>query len=145
MKRFDFPLEKVLAYKGHVQRLERDALLGLRQQREQIHKELAALQSEQLRCGQTYLNCCEEGTSSADLAAQRRYMDDLQRRAEAFLKELDRVEQQIYQQLERLLSVSKDKTSMEKLREKCLALYQDEQRKENEKLLDEFIANSTTS
>jgi hypothetical protein len=34
---------------------------------------------------------------------------------------------------------------MEKLREKCLALYQDEQRKENEKLLDEFIANSTTS
>lgn len=145
MKKFHFGLQKVLEYKDHMQDQEKNTLAVMQKEHQKLCQQKLQLDMEYLRCKDEYLSLCDAGTSAVDIRARGIYLKELSARIEQMLIAIESSERRLEAQRGVLLTVTQEKTSLEKLREKHLKDYEAQQRKEDELFIGEFIANISAS
>ncbi|MGI5891298.1 MAG: flagellar export protein FliJ [Bacillota bacterium] len=142
MKKFQFSMQKILEYKTHMEDSEKNTLQAMRLYHQQLEEKL------QLLCGQVnqyqcdYEQKCSEGIAIRDLISLQDYIHELQEQINHIINLIEKSKQEIEQQINKLVAISKEKNSMDKLKEKHWEDYQHEQRKIHEVFIDEFISNA---
>ncbi|MCX7614250.1 MAG: flagellar FliJ family protein [Clostridiales bacterium] len=145
MKKFEFSMQKVLEYKVHIQKNEKEILAQMRKRHMKLCAELDTLIARQEAYKTEYGRKCKTGISVKEIITLRSYIGELQMQIPSIEAKLKESIAGIDRQVGRVLNVTKEKTSLEKLREKHLRLYELQERKENEIFINEFIANSSFS
>ena len=94
-----------------------------------------------------YLESCETGTSILNASVLLRYLSELEDQIKLMRQQMQKAQEQINIQTEKLVEVTKDKTKVEKLRESKYSKYQFAERKSEELFIEEFVSyiNSTAS
>jgi flagellar FliJ protein len=136
-------MQKVLEYKEHIEDREKAVLAQLRSQYAKLCSQLARMQAEYESVKGLYTQICRKGTVVRELAMTRSYLDALSDRMEQMALKIETVEQETDKQINKLTRISKEKSSMEKLKERHLLENQEKYDKEAEIFIDDFIANTT--
>lgn len=142
MKKFDFPLNTVLDYKGQV-------LDNLKGEHASLLREVAK-QEEKVRNVETqYRDCCmeyeEKRLSGMSIAMIRDYDNYIVRLQVLIRKEkdtLETVKQKEVRKRKEVIKAKQEKASIEKLKEKKQAQYDFEYRKSEEQFIEEFVSNA---
>ena len=131
MKKFRFSLETVLEYKQQILdslQAEHGAILArIRKQEEHIE----ALEAEYRHLSQEFNRRKAEGISILDALKYEQYLRAMERQIEEA--------HQLLQDLQKQVEAKKDTSSIEKLREKKLEVYNKAVQKSEENLIDEFV------
>lgn len=147
MKKFKFSLQKVLEYNTHIQRKEKEILAELRAEYYELERKLEKLIQEYELNKLNYLTKCAKGTSITSVATMLRYIEVIEKRIQELKKIMAEKKLLIDKQIEKLVQVSKDKVTAEKLRDSKLEAYKTAERKSEENSIEEFISfiNSTAN
>lgn len=141
MKKFEFSMEKVLEYSAHTQKNEKEILSGMRLRQGLMCEKLNRMMTKRQNIKAAYAKECAKGMTVTEIAAVLTYMQELQAQISAQQKTIDELNAQIDRQIKKVLKINRETRSMEILRDRQLSCYQTAARKENEHLLDEFVAN----
>ena len=141
MKKFQFPLQKVLEYDTHMQRNEADALGLLLAEYARLEKKRDAMRREYDEAKRRYQMDCESGQSASRTAAAGLYIADQRQQLKRIAEQMREQMRRIDRQRERLLEITQDKTMIEKLKEHAKADYQAAERKSDEMFIAEFVSN----
>lgn len=145
MKKFEFSLEKVLRYKSHLQKIEKEALAFMNLQRLNLMEEQVLLKERYEQCKLQLFLVCESGANAKEITDYNRYLTELKNQMKLLGERIEALNRQIDAQIKKVLGITMDKSSLEKLREKYVDGYEFRARKEEEQFIDEFIANSATA
>lgn len=143
MKKFAFSLQKVLEYKTHLEDVEKEILCRMREQQAALCRQADAVLSRERVCIIECENCCAAGIAIEDLVFRRTNIEQLRRLHMEMMERIRLMQADIDRQVEKLLVVSRDKTSIEKLRQKQLEEYQQMEMKENEAFIEEFVKSAS--
>ena len=141
MKKFQFPLQKVLEYDTHIQKNEADALSLLLAEYARLETRRDAMQADYNEAKRRYQRDCESGQSASRTAAAGMYITDQRQQLKKIGEQMREQMRRIDRQRERLLAVTQDKTMIEKLKEHAKADYQVAERKNDELFVAEFVSN----
>ena len=136
-------MQKALEYKGHIEDYEKTVLAQLRAQHEELCGQISKIQRQYKNTNKEFVQMCCKGTVVQQLTMIRSYLDMLSHRMEQMSFQIEKGEQEINKQINKLNIISKEKKSMGKLKERYHMEYQDKQKKEVEILIDDFVANTT--
>lgn len=145
MKKFKFSLQKVLEYNTHIQKKEKEILAAMRAEYSELERQLAKLLQEKELNKLNYLNKCAKGTSIISIATMLRYIEEIEKKIIAKKKTMVEKQLLIEKQVEKLVQVSKDKMTTEKLKESKLAVYKAAERKSEEISIEEFVSYLNTA
>jgi flagellar FliJ protein len=147
MKKFHFPLQKVLEYNTHIQKKEKDLLAQMHAEYKELEAELYSLLQKYESNKMNYLESCEMGTSIINASMLLRYLSEIDNQIKLMRQKMQEAQELINIQTEKLVEVTKDKTKVEKLRESKYSKYQFAERKSEELFIEEFVSyiNSTAS
>lgn len=143
MKRFAFSLQKILEYKGRLEDKEKGVLAQMRAQHKKLCKQRTDLEAECEAEKADFVRMCGEGCEVQKLSIARSYIDEIYGRIRQVTFLIERAEQEINAQINKLTQLAKERNSMEKLRERHLSEYQEKSQKEAEIFIDDFVANTT--
>ena len=142
MKKFKFPLDSVLAYKQQVlDSLQGEHAAILAQVREQEDR-LEAVWQDYRECNEEYRQRKAEGLAIVDAML---YQNGLRALEADIQRETDRLEELRKQEeakRQEVVDAKIDTSSIEKLKEKKLDLYNKAVQKDEEKLIDEFVSSA---
>lgn len=144
MKRFTFSLDKVLTYKEQVE-------YNLRTEHGQIMQRVAAeeavllnLEEEYaLRCGR-YDESKRRGCTIGELKLYEEYMENLLFRIQESEKALERLKQEEEKKRREVIRAKTETSSIDNLKQKRIKEYGASVRKEEENLIEEFVANASS-
>ena len=142
MKKFSFSLEKAYEYKTHREKNEKSALKRLANRRDILNAERDILIKRQRLCVGDYEKRCREGIPAGQASVLRDGLHVLEKAIDRTQNSIKEIEKEIACQVNKLLLLSEEKSSLEKLREKQLVRYKYEQDKETERFIDDFVSNS---
>jgi flagellar FliJ protein len=145
MKKFNFSMQKVLEYNGHIQNQEKNILKEMQINYHKLCKEMDELLQKYEAIKVDYQNKCEAGIVINEIIIIKSYTKGIQTKINEQSKQIETVKIEIEQQIQKIVDITRDKTSMEKLREKHLEIYKTIERKEEEIFINEFIVNSVSS
>lgn len=141
MKRFKFSLEKVLDYRRHIQDKEKDTLALLRAEYNQLLDEERELQRRYEAAKREYAENSAAGIKIIDAKIMLNNIEDIRRLIEIQKAKISEKEIQVDNQAKKLVVATQEKMTVEKLREKKLEIYRDEETKSEEKFIDDFLSN----
>lgn len=141
MKKFQFPLQKVLEYDTHIQKNESDILAALMKEYERLEKKRDEMQAIYNEAKHLYQQDCEKGQSASRAAAAGMYIADQRQQLKKIGEQMREQMRRIDRQRERLLAITQDKTMIEKLKEHAKENYLTQERKSDELFIAEFISN----
>ncbi len=142
MKKFEFSMQRVLEYKAHIEDNEKNTLKEMRRHHQDLCEQMEGLCKSVEEYSDEYNEKCSGGIILHEVIALRGYIDELQRQIAHIFALINESEGKIKLQLDKLISVSQEKNSMDKLKDKHWETYQVEARKKEEARLEEFVANS---
>lgn len=138
MKKFEFGLQKILEYKIHIQKNEKDILLSMKQK----HNMIVELQNQTMQEYQALkkrrINESLAGISICDLVLLDAYIKQTAERLLLIEQQKKQLELAIDKQIKVLLTATQDKTSLEKLKEKTLKNFLFEENKQTERFIEEI-------
>ena len=142
MKKFKFSLDSVLSYKQQVL----DALKGehaaiLAQVREQ-EKVLEAVWQSYRDCDEEYRQRKTEGMTITDAMVYQNGLRVLERDIQRETEKLEALRKKEEKKRQEVVDAKIDTSSIEKLKEKKLELYNKEVAKSEEVLIDEFVSSA---
>jgi len=139
MKKFRFSLETVLEYKQQILdslQAEHGAILArIRQQEEHIEM----LEAEYRHLSQEFNRRKTEGISILDALKYEQYLLAMERQIEEARQFLAELQKQEEAKRREVVEAKKDTSSIEKLRERKLEVYNKAVQKSEENLIDEFV------
>jgi flagellar export protein FliJ len=141
VKKFLFPLQKVLEYDTHIQKNESDILAALMAEFERLEKKRDGMQEAYNDAKRLYQRDCENGQSASRAAAAGMYITDQRQQLKKIGEQMREQMRRIDKQRERLLAITQDKTMIEKLKEHAMENYLKQERKNDELFIAEFISN----
>jgi len=145
MKRFNFSLQKILDYKERIKKNEENILGKLRASHLRLCTERDELISKRREYAKTFESRCETGILASEAMVYKSYISQLNQQIKDLGRRISLLEKEIDLQIKRVIRADKEKTSLEKLRDKYFEEYCSQQRKEEEKLIGEFVSNTSTS
>ncbi len=147
MKKFHFPLQKVLEYNTHIQKKEKDILARMHMEYKELEVQLYMLLQKYERNKINYLESCEMGTSIINATVLLRYLNELDEQIKLMRLKMQEAQELINIQTQKLVEVTKDKAKVEKLKENKFIKYQFLERKSDELFIEELVSyiNSTAS
>lgn len=145
MKKFKFELQRVHEYTLHMQKREKDKLAELRHEYDELNNQMIELKHKYNTCKQKQIKECFDGISIMQLILSNTYLNQLAAKILLLKKEITEMEIKIEDQIQVLLAVTKEKTTLDKLKDKHLERYNSLERKQNELFIDEFVANKASS
>ncbi|HHW24112.1 MAG TPA: hypothetical protein GXX22_01505 [Clostridiales bacterium] len=141
MKKFKFSLDKVLEYRNHLQRREKDILARLRTEYSLLLEEERQLLDLYEKAKRDYEMRSAAGLLVADAAIMLNHIDDIKKQIELQRAKIIEKEHEIEKQTKKVVAITQDKMTVEKLREKKFEIYTGEVVKSEEKFIEDFIAN----
>lgn len=145
MKQFKFSMQKVLEYKTHLEECEKSELENMRGRRKLLGDDLESVSLKVIKYQRLYDEKSTLGVSMQELMTIRSYMDELARQRLWIEAKIEKAELEIERQLKKIVDISREKCTMDKLREKYYISYEKQAKKEEEALLDEFMQHSRMS
>lgn len=145
MKKFKFSLQKVLEFNTHIQKKEKDILAALRAEYDALTAEEKLLINEYENAKQEYAERAASGMKVIDTWTMLDYIKNIKDLIEAQRKKINDKKVQIDKQSAKLIAVTQDKMTVEKLRESKLNIYNFNVQKSEEKFIEEFISNRDSS
>ena len=148
MKKFKFSLDSVLSYKQQI-------LDSLQTEHGAIVAQVRAQEEKLDRCWRNYRQCDRDyqqevsrGLPLTDVLMYQSRLRAMEREIQQETQALEGLKKQEEAKRAEVVEAKKESTSIEKLREKKLALYQKEEAKNEERFIEEFVtmmrlANST--
>ncbi len=139
MKRFEFPLQKVLEYETHIQKNEADVLrtmqaqyMGLSEKRDKILDEYEKIKHQ-------YQIDCKKGLNVRKAAVTGVYITEQSQKIININLQMREQMNRIDLQRKCLVSVTQDKTMIQKLKDHSWEEYSAAQRKSEELSMEEFL------
>lgn len=145
MKKFVFPLQKVLEYNEHIQKREQDILAAMRAEYYKLEKMYLQLVEKYEYHKIKYLEDCEAGINISNVSFLLQYINEVEKQIKQLYRKMAEKQAQIDKQTEKLVQVSKDKVTVEKLKDSKFEKHKAAEHKSSEKFIEEFISyiNST--
>jgi flagellar FliJ protein len=141
MKKFSFPLQKVLEYDTHLQKNEADALRLLQAEYRKLEMKRDQMQADYDLAKGIYQSDCVKGQSASQIKVTGMYIADQHKQIEKIGVQMKEQMRRIELQRERLVAVTQNKTMIEKLKEHAKTRYQASERKSDELFIEEFVSN----
>lgn len=141
MKKFEFSLKKLSNYKEQVLKKEKNELASLRKQQQEYIDEKIKL-----------INCLEQTNenfnmqrdfTSQKMAAHKYYMSSLNEQIKHCINQIELIQKKIDEQLQAVISATKEVNTLEKLEGKQLDEYKKAELKENELFIEEFVSHAS--
>lgn len=145
MKKFEFSLEKMLSFKDQILSGEKLKLADLRSRLAHLNEALEKLRGEYAYCDGELKEQERTGLTPHDLARRKAYLNALNDRIKSQLQQIRTMEARVSDQVAVVVRVSQEVTTLEKLKDRQLEEYRTAEGKEQELLIDEFIANNSVS
>lgn len=142
MKKFEFSMQKILEYKTHLEDKEKTILAQMHSQCKKMYHEIDKIQKKYDDFKKMYAQLCERGITISEMAINRIHLDEMIQQIKQMLLQLREFEQEIDKQRNLVIDISKDKSSMGKLKDRQYDLYKEKQRNETELFIDSFVANT---
>ncbi|MDE7171274.1 MAG: flagellar export protein FliJ [Oscillospiraceae bacterium] len=142
MKKFKFALDSVLSYKEQVlESLQGEHAAILAQVREQ-EEVLEAVWQDYRDCNEEYRQRKEEGITITDAMVYQNGLRVLERNIQTETEKLEELKKQEEAKRQEVVDAKIDTSSIEKLKDKKLELYNKEVAKSEELLIDEFVSSA---
>lgn len=141
MKRFQFPLQKVLEYDRHLQDIEAEALSVLMAEYRRMELKRDAMRADYLKAVTRYEADCRDGQPASRAAVTGLYIADQRLQIKKLAVKMNEQMSRIEKQREKLVAITQDKTMLEKLKERSLSNYNAAQRKSEELFIAELVTN----
>jgi len=141
MKKFSFPLQKVLEYDTHLQKNEADALGLLQAEYVRLEQMRDAMLVDYDGAKRQYQLNCENGQSASHTTVTGMYITDQRQQIRKIGEQMREQMYRIDKQRERLVAITQDKTMIEKLKEHAKENYLVAERKSDELFIEEFVSN----
>jgi flagellar export protein FliJ len=142
MKKFVFSLEKVLGYKRQVLDLLKSELSRLQAQCRELERQIEHGNREFENTNHLLIVKMRRGMTPQDIAAYKSYLGDLNRRVLALQQERQKAAQAVAAKQEEIVRMNSDISGLEHLKDRQLADYRSQERKEQETLVEEFVGHS---
>lgn len=139
MKKFKFSLEKLLLYKEQQLRLEKENLGLLRHEKATFESELNIVFSDIIRRKEEYIEKSRSGMVARDAQIYQIFQEHLNTQTEKLKNLICFSQDKIEAQLEVIAEMSKEISTLEKLRDKQIATHQYELMKADEIFIEEFV------
>ncbi len=142
MKKFRFSLETVLDYKQQVLdalQAEHGAILAQVRAQEEL---LERLEANYYELNQEFTQRKMEGISILDAMQYEQYLRAMEREIQEAVLELEKLRQEEEAKRAQVVAAKQDTSSLEKLREKKLDLYNKAVQKSEEAMIDEFVSTT---
>lgn len=141
MKRFQFPLQKVLEYDKHLQDIEAEALSALMAEYRRMELKRDALKTDYLKAIARYEADCRNGQTVSRAAVTGLFIADQRLQIRRLTVKMNEQMSRIEKQREKLVAITQDKTMLEKLKERSYSNYLVAERKGEELLIAELVSN----
>lgn len=145
MKKFNFSLQKVLEYNGHIQNRETIVLKNMQLNYKELCSDMDALLQRYESYKDEYSCKCTNGIIVNKVINLKLFISELQTQIKILSKKIEVAKSEIEKQIQKVVSVTREKTSIEKLKDKHYETFKSQERKEDEIFINEFIMNSTSS
>ena len=145
MKKFNFSMQKVLEYNEHIQNIEKDILKDMRLKYFKLCTLMDELTSKYETYKNEYSSKCRNGIAINEIMNLRNFISDVQIQIKILSNKIKFAENEINNQVQKVVGVTREKTSMEKLKDKHYEVYKAQERKEDEIFINEFISNLDSS
>jgi flagellar export protein FliJ len=140
MKRFSFTLQSILSLKKKIEENEKLKLYALKSELNALTIELEELNSIYSSCSLERRKTSEQGIQISRLAELAAYMDEVDKQKTAKQREIDNKLIQINKQAEVLKQIRMEVKMLEKLKEKQLSEHIEKDNKQNELMIEDFLA-----
>lgn len=141
MKKFKFSMQKVLEFTEHMEDKEKAVLKEMQFVHKKMCDDLENLKNQYQKLKSEFEIKCEKGISISEMIAIRTYISELVIKIDLASLRIKRYEKEIDTQIAKLIAVSREKTIMEKLKDKKYSNYKIKKRKGEELFIDDFVAN----
>lgn len=142
MKKFAFSLERVLGYKRQVLDLLKNELAGLQAQRLELERRIENGNREFDNTNLLLIDEMRHGMTPQDIAAYKSYLGELNRRVLALQQEKRKAEQAVAKKQEEVVRMNGEISTLDRLKDRQLADYRSQERKEQETLVEEFVSHA---
>jgi flagellar FliJ protein len=143
MKNFKFSIQSVLDLKTKFEENEKTKLLKLKNELNALFDDLAALKSLFENSKRKHKEMSAAGTSTAKFAEMTWYLKEIDNKITLKNNEIDKMQEKIEIQTDVLKEINKEVKMLEKLREKQVLIHNKLVDKENELIVDDFIAGKS--
>ena len=145
MKKFAFSLQKMYDYKKQILEAEKNTLMGLRREKNEMENRIDELSQimDDIR-----IRSQEEiakGTTASRLMFYSMQMDGIKREQTQIKYQINLMDMKIEKQRRKVVTLSQDVFGLEKLRDEQKAEYDHLAVKENESTLEEFLSFKLTA
>jgi len=142
MKSFKYSVQSVLDLKIKFEEYEKTKLLMLKNELNSLFDELDALNNLYENSKREYRELNSVGTSQAKFAEMTLYLKEIDNKRALIICEIDKAQKKVEAQTDILKEINKEVKMLEKHREKQLSLYDQMVFKENELMIDDFLAGN---
>ena len=139
MKKFEFTLQKMLNYKEQLLEKEKNALMQLRSEKNQITEHIALLEAQFDQINKELLQKTRESVDAEKIKGHRFQLDNTRHQLRQLRIELQQIEAAIERQLRVVISITQEVEGMEKLREKQQEEYNYNLAKSEELMVAELV------
>ncbi len=140
MKKFKFSLQSVLRLKINIEDNEKTQLYILKSQLNTLLEEKRVLDELYAAGVEEQREICRRGTSPARLIEMSHYLQDMEMQQKQKQDEIDAMQLRADEQLEAVMQASTEVKTLEKLKEKQWTVYTEKANKEQDIIIEDFVA-----
>lgn len=145
MKKFQFSLEKVLGYKKQLLEVLKSEMAKLQMECRELEDKIAQIARDFCETNETLKTRLTEGLALRELEVYKRYFSDLNRKTNLLEAQRREYLLAVSAKQEEIVQMNSDISGLEKLRDKQLAEYLAQSRKEQEQMIEEFVSHARCS
>lgn len=141
MKKFVFPLQRMLAFKQSLYEKERNELIRLRAARNELERRRDETRQQMLVMDEEFRQRAAAGVSYEQVTSQSFHRENADKLVKQLEAEMAKLDVEIEQQLRVVIQLDQDVKGLEKLREKQFAEYSAAAAKEEQERIAEMVSN----
>lgn len=145
MKKFVFSLENVLGYKKESLDLLQNEMSRIQSAIHGMEEEIDGLKRKYSALNGTFADRMQIGLQSCDIAVYKRYFTELDGKTRKLELQKAEAQKAAAAKREEIVHMKGDISGLEKLRENQWKVYQAQDRKEQEREIEEFVARSKSA
>ena len=145
MKRFEFPLEKVLHYKNQILENLQNELSIIQMHLNEVEKKLNIFNAEYRQTNMKLREAYQKDITTKELSPYKMYLSQIDQAIRINEEKRAKIKEAFALKQKEVLEAKIEVSTLEKLREKQVAQYNEAVKKETEQFIDEFVNNTRAS
>ncbi len=142
MKKFSFPLEKVLDYKNQMLDNLQNEYAAIRMELDAAEKKLSELNAMYEATNMKLREVYRDDITAPEVTAYKRYLNDLNRAVQDYEQKKAGIQEKLLKKQREIINAKTEVSIYEKLKEKELLQYNQTLAKENELFVEEILNNN---